>query len=55
MTDELLREIVQEIKGLRQEAVSTNRRLDGLKESVIVLQQGVSEVRYELRNIKEIL
>lgn len=69
MEDNTLREILQELKGLRGEVVATNQRLDltvnrldvainrldGLHESFVVLQQGVADVRYELRNIKEIL
>ena len=73
MNEEPMREIVQELKGLRQdfwtqltglqqEVKATNQRLDvlqnkvdGLNQSVIVLQQGVAEVRYELRGVKEVL
>ena len=69
MENEILREILIEIKRLRGESVVTNERLDstnvrldttinrldGLHDSVVVLQQGVNDVRYELQNIKEIL
>ena len=72
MNEEPMLEIVQELKGLRQdfwtqltglqqEVKATNQRLDvlqnkvdGLNQSVIVLQQGVAEVRYELRGVKEV-
>ena len=43
------------IDGLTNRVDGTNKRLDGLHDSMVVLQQGVSEVRYELQNIKEIL
>lgn len=55
MENEILQQILVEIKGLRTEAVSTNKKLEGLRESVVVLQQGVGEVRYELQNFKEVL
>ena len=62
MEDEVLREILAEIKGLRSEAARTNarlddtvKRLDGLRESVVVLQQGFGDIRYELRGIKDVL
>lgn len=69
MEEDLLKEIVLELKGLRGETVATNQRLDGLNnrvdglnnrvdgltQSVIVFQQGVSDLRYEMRQIKEIL
>ena len=62
MEEDILREIVQELRGLRGEAVTSNKRLnetvnrlDVLRESFVVLQQEVANVRYELHNIKEIL
>ncbi len=55
MNDEILREMLDEIKGLRKEVVVTNQRLDGLRESFGVLQQGVADVRFELHSIKDVL
>lgn len=62
MNDQILSEMLEEIKGLRGESIATNQRLDvtnqrleGLRESFVVLQQGMAEVRYELHGIKEIL
>ncbi len=66
MENELLREIVQELKGLRTELNkridttnerldTTINRLDGLHQSFVVLQQGLADVRYELQNIKGVL
>jgi hypothetical protein len=62
MDDEVLRAILAEIKGLRSEAAQTNARLDdtvkrpdGLRESVVVLQQGFGDIRYELRGIEDVL
>jgi len=49
-------------KELREESIKTNKRLDdtnnklvGFRDSVIVLQQCLSEVIYELQGTKEIL
>jgi uncharacterized protein involved in exopolysaccharide biosynthesis len=59
MENDLLREIVQELRGLRTEVNkridTTNERLDVLHQSVVVLQQGVAEVRFELQNIIGVL
>jgi peptidoglycan hydrolase CwlO-like protein len=69
MEEQILREILSEMKGLRQEVVATNKRLDntnerldttikrldGLQASFVVLQQGLADVRYELKGIKDIL
>ena len=69
MSDQLLQQIVDELKGLRGETATTNQRLDqtvqrldqtvhhldGLHESFVVLQQGVGDIRRELQQIKDVL
>ena len=76
MEEDILREILQEMKGFRSdlnetnnrvnnvagglnnvvESISeTNRRLDGLTASMVVLQQGFSDMRFELIEIKKFL
>lgn len=95
MEEQILKEILQELKGMRHEQVATNQRLesleattnkrfesleattnkrfesleattnkrfealeqrfDGLYASVQVLTKGVSEVRYELQEVKKLL
>lgn len=55
MDDNMLNKILKELKAIRGEAVGTNRRLDGLTQSFLVLQQGLADVRYDVHNIKEIL
>ncbi|MBI5020958.1 MAG: hypothetical protein HZB59_05935 [Ignavibacteriales bacterium] len=73
MENDLLKEILAEIKGLRKDTneklnqtneridqtnlrlVQTNKELAGLRESVIVLQGGVSDLRYEMQGVKQIL
>ena len=73
MEEQVLREILHEMKGLRQDVGVTNerldklerntgeridltnQRLDGLHQSFVVLQQGLADVRYELKGIKDIL
>jgi len=90
MEEQILKAILDEIKGVRGESVITNERLngltervdglngrvdilnvgvnglngrvdtltkhvDGLHDSVIVLQQGLGDVRYEVHQMKEIL
>ena len=76
MEEDILREILREMKGFRSdlnetnnrvnnvagglnnvvESISeTNRRLDGLTASMVVLQQGFSDMRFELIEIKKFL
>ena len=69
MEEQILKEILQEMKGLRtdvsstnerldsviNEAEKTNKRLDGLFQSFVVLQDGIAGVRRDLQGIKEIL
>jgi chromosome segregation ATPase len=80
MENELLKGILDEIKGLRKDTVErldqvndridntntrieqtnnridkTNEELKGLRESVIILQGGVSDLRYEMQGVKQIL
>ncbi|MBI5477161.1 MAG: hypothetical protein HY964_10555 [Ignavibacteriales bacterium] len=66
MENELLKGILDEIKSLRKDTVErldqtntridkTNEELKGLRESVIVLQGGVSDLRYEMQGVKQIL
>jgi hypothetical protein len=66
MEKELLKEILDEIKSLRKDTVEgldqtntridiTNEELEELRESVIVLQGGVSDLRYEMQGVKQIL
>jgi hypothetical protein len=66
MENEILKGILDELKGLRKDTNEklnqtnerldqTNIRLDGLTASVVVLQQGVNEVRYELQGVKQVL
>ena len=55
MEEDILREILQEMKGFRSDLSQTNRRLDGLTASMVVLQQGFSDMRFELIEIKKFL
>lgn len=80
MENELLKDILDEIKGLRKDTIErldqtntridqtnlridktnvrldeTNEELKGLRASVIVLQGGLNDVRYELLGIKQII
>ena len=76
MEEDILREILREMKGFRSdlnetnnrvnnvagglnnvvESISeTNRRLDRLTASMVVLQQGFSDMRFELIEIKKFL
>ena len=55
-------EVNKRFDGLQRNVSVTNKRLDvviervdGLNQSVVVLQQGIAEARYEVHNIKEIL
>ena len=87
MENELLKGILEEIRGLRKDTNErfketneridqtnarldqtnarldqtntrinqTNKELEGLRASIVVLQQGVSELRYEMQGVKQIL
>ena len=55
MENETLREILTELEGLRGESAATNNRLDGLRDSVVVLQQGVADVTHELQKINGVI
>jgi hypothetical protein len=77
MEEEILKAILEELKGVRQDIgelrkttderltslndridtleKNTTERLDGLNASLVVLQQGLGGIRYELRGIKDIL
>ena len=73
MENELLKGILDEIKGLRKDTIerldktntridqtnarldATNEKLKGLQPSVIVLQQGVNDLRDETQGVKQSL
>jgi len=52
MEENILREILQEMKRFRNDLGETNKRLDGLTSLMVVLQQGFSDMRFELVEIK---
>ncbi len=69
MEEQILKEILNELKALHKnadvtndkldsvvsETEKTNKRLDGLYQSFVVLQDGIAGVRRDLQGIKEIL
>ncbi len=55
MEEDILCEILHEMKGFRNDLGETNKRLDDLTSSMVVLQQGFSDMRFELVEIKKLL
>ncbi len=55
MEEQILKEILQEMKGFRQDLSQTNSKLEGLFQSFVVLQQFFSDMRRDIHGIKEIL
>lgn len=54
-TNERLNQTNERLDQTNARLDQTNKELEGLRASVVVLQQGVNEVRYELQGVKQIL
>ena len=55
MEEEIFREILNEMKGFRSDLGETNKHLDGLTASMVVMQQEFADMKYELVEIKKFL